>query len=173
MHTPDIVIKENFIPNPAELFYTLMQTVAWDERLKARKTASYGVSYDYSGIAYPQTPMHPELVPICNAINIELGFYPNNCLLNYYPDGTASMGYHSDSSEELAPGTGVAIVSLGAERSILYKNKKDRSIIFPYVLKSGALLFMSNQIQEDWLHAIPKQLGAGPRISITLRDSIK
>lgn len=173
MKEPEIIIKENFVPKPQVLFEKLMGSVTWDERMRARKTSSFGVSYDYSGIVYAQTAMHPDLLPICEAINIELGFYPNNCLLNYYSDGSSSMGYHSDSSEELTSGTGVAIISLGAERSIFYKNKNDKTLIFQYPLKSGALLFMTNKVQDEWLHAIPKQLESGPRISITFRKIIK
>jgi len=135
---PEIAIKENFIPNHEELFKQLLESVTWDERMKARKTASFGVSYDYSGIEYPQVSMHSDLVVVCDEVNRELGFYPNNCLLNYYPDGSSSMGYHSDSSEELALGTGVAIVSLGAERVISYRSKIDKEIKFEYILKSGA-----------------------------------
>jgi len=141
--------------------------------MRARKTASFGVSYDYSGVEYPQTEMHPMLLPVCDRIESELGFRPNNCLLNYYPNGDSTMGYHSDSSEELRDGTGVAIVSLGAERLIVYRSKKDKQVKYKYQLKSGALLYMSKEIQEHWMHAIPKQNGCGERISLTFRQIIK
>lgn len=173
MKEPEILLKDNFVPNHEDLYRQLMESVEWDQRMKARKTASFGVSYDYSGIEYPQTEMHPELEPICKAIEKELGFYPNNCLLNYYPDGNSSMGYHSDSSEELAPDTGVAIISLGAERKISYRSKTDKEVKFEYPLKSGVLLFMPNQIQIDWMHSIPKQPEVGERISVTMRAIIK
>ena len=141
--------------------------------MKARKTASFGLSYDYSGITYPETDMLPELIPLCEKIESELGFYPNNCLMNFYPDGKASLGFHSDSSEELKEGTGVAIISLGAERDIHYKNIEDRSLVIPYKLKSGALLYMGKDVQDKWLHAIPVDEQAGARISLTFREIIK
>ncbi len=65
---PKIVVIENFIDNPDELFTTIRDSVIWDERMKARKTASFGVSYDYSGITYPETIMPSELTPICDQI---------------------------------------------------------------------------------------------------------
>ena len=170
---PNLIIIEHFISEPTELFKELLRSVEWDETMKARKTASFGVSYDYSGISYPKSEMHPLLKPVCKSIEKELGFYPNNSLLNYYENGDSSMGYHSDSSEELKEGTGVAIVSLGAERNISYRSKKNKEIKYKYLLKNGALLFMSNEIQVNWMHAIKKEKGVGERVSLTFRHIIK
>jgi len=170
---PNLKIISEFLPQSHRLFHILKGGIEWDERMKARKTASFGVSYDYSGITYPQTDMHEELVPLCSKIEQEFGYYPNNCLLNFYKDGNSSLGYHSDSSEELEEGTGVAIISLGAERIINYKNKADHQLIVPYKLKSGTLLFMDVKVQEEWLHSIPKEEGVGARISLTFRKIVK
>lgn len=170
---PPIVLISDFLPDPGNLFSLLRDTVTLDERMRARKTASFGVSYDYSQISYPETPMHPNLVHVCHGIEGKLGFRPNNCLMNYYPDGSSAMGFHSDSSEELAPGTGVAIVSLGAERPIVYRNKADRTIEHVYPLAAGSLLYMSQEMQAEWLHAIPKAEGCGERISLTFRHILK
>ena len=113
--------------------------------------------------------MLPALQPLCDRIARRLGFVPNNCLLNRYLDGESSMGFHSDSSQELADGSGVAIVSLGAERSIIFRAKADRALEFRYPLPAGGLLYMPQEIQSTWLHAIPKMPGAGERISLTFR----
>ena len=83
------------------------------------------------------------------------------------------MGFHSDSSEELVKDTGVAIVSLGSVRDIVYRNKGNKSIEFSYALEPGSVLFMSDSVQKDWLHAIPKREGVGERISITFRRLAK
>jgi alkylated DNA repair dioxygenase AlkB len=155
------------------LFLHLRDNVIGDERMRARKTASFGVSYDYSQITYPEAPMPLELQRICEQIQRVLGFHPNNCLINYYPDGNASMGFHSDSSEELAEGTGVAIVSLGSTRTIVYRSKEQRSDEYSYALEAGSLLYMSQEMQAHWLHAIPKQADAGERISLTFRYIVK
>jgi len=169
MHAPAIVLEPAFLADAVALFEKLQATVAWDERMKARKTASFGVAYNYSQMFYPEVLMPESLASVCAAIGEELGFVPNNCLLNYYPDGAASMGFHSDTATGLAEGTGVAIVSLGAERSIVYRSKQDQTVRFSYPLPSGSLLFMSNQLQEEWLHAIPKAGEVGERISLTFR----
>jgi len=170
---PEIRLIQNFVNDSEALFEHLETSVEWDVRMKARKTASFGVSYNYSGITYPQNEMPAQLASICNNINSVLGFLPNNCLLNYYIDGKSSMGYHSDSSEELLPGTGVAIISLGSIRSISYKNKANKEVVVKYPLEPGTLLYMDDQVQQNWLHAIPKEHGVGSRISLTFRHIIK
>ena len=169
---PELVFIDNFIENSNELFVSLRDNIVWDERIRARKTASFGVAYDYSGITYPEVEMYSELIPICNKIEAEIGFLPNNCLLNYYPDGNSTMGYHSDSAKELKVGTGVAIISLGSTRYISFRSKVDKDIKFKYQLGCGGLLYMDKTIQDNWMHAIPKQGGAGERISLSFRNII-
>lgn len=175
MSAPALRIIPAFLPAvaAADLFAQLQREVDWDQRMKARKTASFGAAYDCSQITYPEAPMPAAIDAVCAALARELGFRPNNCLLNYYEDGLSSMGFHSDTSEELAPDTGVAIVSLGGMRDIVYRNKADRGIEHRYAMTSGSLLYMDQAIQDDWLHAIPKQEAAEPRISMTFRSIVK
>ena len=170
---PDVRIVEDFVDSPELLFNDLLKNTVWDERMKSRKTASFGVSYDYSGISYPRTEMPKELLTICANIEEEIGFQPNNCLLNFYPDGNSKMGYHSDSSEELLPNTGVVIISLGSERDISYRLIENKEIKVRYSLNSGSLLYMADELQQVWQHAIPVQKEAGERISLTFRHIIK
>ncbi|WP_347905334.1 alpha-ketoglutarate-dependent dioxygenase AlkB [Pseudomonas purpurea] len=169
MNPPSISLFPDFISVPQPLFDSLKDSVQWDERMRARKTASFGAPYDYSQITYPAIPMPAALDELCSRIEAQLGFRPNNCLLNYYPDGRSSMGFHSDAREQFVEGTGVAIVSLGHPRSILYRHKQEHTAEFGYTLASGSLLYMSDAVQEQWLHAIPKELDAGERISLSFR----
>ncbi len=166
---PKLTIIDSFIDAADQLFSDLVASVIWDDRLRARKTASVGVSYDYSGMSYAKVEMHEKLVPLCRLIEKTVGFYPNNCLLNYYLDGESSMGFHSDATEDLQAGTGVVIISLGAERVIAYRNKVNKALEHHYPLKNGCFLYMDQQVQHEWLHAIPKQQHAAARISLTFR----
>ncbi|GAB4550280.1 MAG: alpha-ketoglutarate-dependent dioxygenase AlkB [Pleurocapsa sp.] len=172
METLKPIILENFINNADSLFQKIRETVNWDERIKARKTASFGVAYNYSGITYPEVPMMTCLTPICDKIKSKIGFYPNNCLINYYVDGNSKMGYHSDSAAELQEGTGVTILSLGAVRTISFRSKLNKEHKVKYKLTSGTLLYMDNDVQEKWMHAIPREKGRGERISLTFRQII-
>ncbi|QEL17095.1 2OG-Fe(II) oxygenase [Limnoglobus roseus] len=158
-----------FVPTHADLYRQLLTTTEWDDRIRARKTASFGMPYNYSGIAYPTIAFPAHLLPTVDQLEQHLGYRSNNCLANFYPDGTSTMGFHSDSTTELEPGTGIAIVSLGAERTLTFRHQADRTQLEPFRLSSGSLLFMSAMMQNEWKHAILPEEGAGPRISLTFR----
>jgi len=87
---------DNFIDNDSFLFDTLRDTTDWDRRMSSRLTTSFGVSYNYSDISYPDVIIPNYLDDLIVRINDVVGFTPNNCLVNYYLDGRSKMGYHSD-----------------------------------------------------------------------------
>ena len=64
-----ITFIDKFVAEPEALFTLLTHTVQWDERMVARKTASYGKAYNYSQMEYPFQPFLPEL----EALNEKLG----------------------------------------------------------------------------------------------------
>src|SRR5689334_17210695 len=113
-HSLTIVYAQDFVTDPDNLFQSLASQVVWDERLRARKTASFGKPYNYSGMVYQAAPMHALLVPLVDRLESLVGLSADNCLLNYYEDGRSTMGFHSDANIDLAPGSGVAIISLGS-----------------------------------------------------------
>lgn len=173
---PDILYLPHFLSIDVEesLVETLQSTVSWDVSMRARKTASFGVPYDYKQMTYETLVMPCSLEEICEAVEKELSFRPNSCLLNYYEDGNSYIGFHSDSAANLAPETGVVVVSLGSTRTIAFRNKANKKLEYSLTLQPGSLLFMSNEMQLEWLHGIPKELSAeggaiGRRISVTLR----
>lgn len=164
-----ITYIDSFIENPAALFATLKDGVDWDERMVARKTASFGVAYNYSQMSYPFQAFIPELHAIVGSIGESLGFTPNNCLINYYLNGKSKMGFHSDQTDILEAGTGVAIVSVGETRTLRFRNIADKNIIEDYALPSGSLIYMTNEVQEEWQHSIPKSDTDNGRMSLTFR----
>jgi alkylated DNA repair dioxygenase AlkB len=171
---PEASVTPGFIaPDAAtHLFDTLLSQVQWDERMRARKTASFGQTYDDSGVEYQVVPMHPLLIPLCNAIERQIGFPSTNCLLNYYETGRSTMGFHSDATYNLAEGTGVAIISLGAERNLTFRSKSDQSLLINFPLPHGSLFYMTQLTQAFWTHAIKKTETDDARISLTFRHII-
>ena len=155
-----------FLDAPERLFDELLATVVWDTRLRNRKTASFGIPYNYSGLTYPELPFPPAIATLAERATSPLGFLPNNALLNLYA-GDGGMGFHSDSSAALASGSGVGIVSLGAARELVFRRSVER---YTLVLPAGSLLRMSLPMQATWQHALP---AADPttaaRISVTFR----
>ena len=63
-------------------------------------------------------------------------FYPIT-VSYHYADGEVSMGFHSDDTAKLADDTGIAILSLGAARDIVFRNKIDRAIVITHALAKG------------------------------------
>jgi alkylated DNA repair dioxygenase AlkB len=165
-----ITYIENFIIDPETLFEHLKQNVVWDESMMARKTASFGVAYNYSQIHYPFVTMPEKLVQITMDIENVIGFKPNNCLINYYLNGKSTMGYHSDQTDILVDNTGVAIISLGETRILRFRNIANKEEIIDYSLPSGSLIYMTQEVQSLWQHAIPKSSKENSRMSLTFRE---
>lgn len=165
----DFLIKDNFWVDQMRLFETLRDSIAWEGSMAARRTASFGVPYNYAQMRYPALPMHEALKPVVEKLNEVLGVRLNNCLLNFYGTGQSKMGFHADDTTDLQPGTGVAIVSLGYARKLTYRNKANPALQRAFGLQPGSVLYMSSAAQDEWVHAIKKQKGVGPRISLTWR----
>ncbi|MFC4160529.1 alpha-ketoglutarate-dependent dioxygenase AlkB family protein [Chitinimonas lacunae] len=176
MTPPPLEYVPAFVADPQPLLQTLCDSVDWDRRLRARLTASFGRAYGYSGIDYPDVPLPPRLADLAARLAQRLGFLPDNCLLNYYPNGAASMGFHYDDTALLAPDSGIAVLSLGAVRTLRFRPRHQRGAAgpdFPCRLENGSLLFMSAALQADWLHGLPAEADCGPRLSLTFRKLVE
>lgn len=79
------------------------------------------------------------------------------------------MGYHSDQTDILEADTGIAIVSLGETRSLKFRNIANPEQFLTYELPSGSLIYMTQAVQANWQHAIPKSDTNNGRISLTFR----
>jgi hypothetical protein len=135
----------------------------------ARKTASYGLPYNYSGQTYPACEMPPVIASI-SALAAELAAHPfNNCLCNLYETGRNTMGFHCDSYEGLAPSSLIAIASLGATRTLVFRSK-DRARVVDVPLWHGSILLMNETTQREWQLAVRREPDAGLRVSLTFRQ---
>tara|TARA_B110000211_G_C14075699_1_gene551920 strand:+ start:1358 stop:1870 length:513 start_codon:yes stop_codon:yes gene_type:complete len=160
---------EEFVVDHNDLFQFLYSNVNWDSRLASRKTASFGVPYNYSQINYPFQEFPKQLQHLVTEIEKTLGFKPNNCLINYYLDGKSKMGYHSDQTDILVENTGIAIVSLGETRTLRFRNITDQEMKKDFPLPSGSLIHMTSELQDIWQHSIPKANTLNGRMSLTFR----
>ena len=164
-----VLYVEGFLPDQQRAFAWAVANVDWDDRIRARKTASFGVPYNYAGLTYAQRPFPPELESVRARVSKHVGMTANNCLLNYYPDGNARMGFHSDSAMGLVFDSGVAIVSLGAQRALRFRRIAKLEDRLNIVLAPGSLLYMRPEVQQEWQHALPRTSRPAPRISLTFR----
>ena len=87
-----------------------------------------------------------------------------------YRDGRDSVAWHGDTTGRgSTQDTMVAIVSLGAPRSLLLRPRGGGKAL-RHDLGHGDLLVMGGSCQRTWEHAIPKTArAAGPRISVQFR----
>jgi alkylated DNA repair dioxygenase AlkB len=163
-------LLEEFNIDSGSLYDYVMTNTDFDKTMRARWTASYGKSYDYNNMTYEAIPFPDIFTNVLNEIEREIGFRPNNCLINLYHDGNSSMGYHSDNTDVLNDGTGVVIISLGSDRILRFKSKTDPTDMVDFNLINGSLFYMDDVTQSNWLHSIPKSDTTDPRISLTFRD---
>lgn len=169
LESRSIWIDQLFLPDHAALFDHLVRRITWDERIRSRKAASFGLPYNYSGTIWPETAFPDILVPVLDRVEAKLGHRPTNCLALYYPDGASSLGYHSDSTANLVPGTGIAVLSLGAERTLSFRHQATR-LVESYMLRSGSLLWMTAGMQSSWKHGVlADDRVVGGRISLAFR----
>lgn len=161
----------NILSNHEEIFLKIKNETIWDDSMHSRKTISYGIPYNYSNMSYKLTPFPSDIEKMAFIIQKHLGFKPNNCLINYYNTGFSRMGFHSDQIDILHKKTGIAIISLGNERIMRFKDKNSGSVFFDFILKPNSLFYMSAEIQKEWLHSIlPDKLDSSKdRISLTFR----
>ena len=163
-----------FAPEHQALFESLREEVIWTQHMRSRRTASMGVPYNYAGASYPVSPWHPAVRALGERVAEVVGFAPTNCLLNFYPTGRHSVGWHSDDTDILAPGTGVAIVSLGETRTLKLRCVVDGAFHYEALpLPGGSLLTMSAAMQADWRHAIRREDTEAPRISLSYRHIVR
>jgi len=101
----------------------------------------------------------------------ELGEPFRTAGLCLYRDGRDSVAWHGDTiGRGSTQDTMVAIVSLGAPRSLLLRLRGGGGPTLRHDLGHGDLLVMGGSCQRTWEHAVPKSTRAtGPRISVQFR----
>jgi alkylated DNA repair dioxygenase AlkB len=170
-----------------KLLRELIDNIAWRQEevtiygkrhLQPRLSAWYGdkeLDYCYSGITMQPQPWSQTLLNLKARVESLAAQDFNSVLLNYYRDHRDSMGMHSDDESELGKQPVIASLSLGEERTLIFRHKyrKDLNTI-KLPLPSGSLLVMKGATQSYWKHGINKQKQpCGPRLNLTFRNIIK
>lgn len=138
-----------------------------------RLTAWYGdrdKEYIYSGTKHYPIPWTEELLKIKDRIEPIAGMKFNSVLLNYYRDANDSVAWHSDDEHELGVNPIIASVSFGQVRRFDIRHKKDRDSRHSIYLENGSLLIMKGDLQDNWVHQIPKSTKPlRARVNLTFR----
>ncbi|MFW5815395.1 MAG: alpha-ketoglutarate-dependent dioxygenase AlkB family protein [Wenzhouxiangella sp.] len=167
---------------PAKLFTNLGQTLDWRQlpvRMFGRSIpqprltdfrADPGVGYRYSGLSLEARPWTDDLALIRQIVERRTGCCFNSVLCNFYRDGRDYMGWHADNEPELGPEPVIASVSFGAQRRFVLKPRTGGPERVEFELESGSLLLMCGDVQEHWLHQLPRAMRVSEaRINLTFR----
>ena len=142
------------------------------EHLIPRLQAWYGdpkAQYEYSGLPLEPLPWTSALKELKKRCETTSDTRFNSVLANWYRHGQDSMGMHSDDEPQLGSKPIIGSVSLGGERTLVFKHKQTKQRI-PIELAHGSLLIMAGMTQDYWQHGINKT--AKPisgRINLTFR----
>jgi len=93
-----------------------------------RLVANVGKPYRYPSASLAGGEWTPTLVGLRDQLQEAVGVELNECLVSYYPDGAAHVGWHRDGGRD--PGTPIVSVSLGERRSFdLWSPDGDHQIL--------------------------------------------
>jgi alkylated DNA repair dioxygenase AlkB len=162
-----------------QLLATLKRDTPWKQEVASfgrplpRLTAYYadaGIAYRYSGVEHPALPWPDYLGDLRRRVEEVAGAPFNSLLLNFYRDGSDSIGYHSDAEPELGLNPIVPSISLGSTRRFLLKHVSTNELL-TFDLTHGSLLVMAGTTQHHWRHSVPKtKTPVGERINLTFRN---
>ena len=164
------------------LFAGLLADTAWEQHelklfgrcVKAPRLSAWygdrGAAYAYSGVRLTPREWTASLLAVKNTVETLCRQTFNSVLLNCYRNGDDSMGWHSDDEPELGPEPVIASVSLGAQRALRLRHKRDRRHTHRLLLPDASLLLMQGATQSCWQHSLPKTRSrCGQRINLTFR----
>ena len=136
----------------------------------------------------PLLPFSPTVEAIRGYVETTLNHPVNHVLIQHYRNGADYISEHSDKTVDVVQGSNIVNVSLGAERAMTLRTKRDAAdaadegrISERVALPHNSMLVMGLETNKKWLHSIrsdkrpdkAKTVGElfenGERISLTFR----
>jgi alkylated DNA repair dioxygenase AlkB len=174
-HGAWIDVRPGWIAGADALFARLAESVPW----RAERRHMYDRVVDVprllcfyaEGEPLPDPVLDEARQALDEHYGPELGEPFRTAGLCLYRDGHDSVAWHGDTTGRgSTQDTMVAIVSLGAPRSLMLRPRGGGGQALRHDLGHGDLLVMGGSCQRTWEHAIPKTNRAtGPRISVQFR----
>ena len=131
-------------------------------------------AYRYTGGTHEAKPLPVEVERLIEHIrpklpNPDMTF--NSCLITRYNSGANYIPSHRDDEPVIDPDSHIVTISIGSERTMVFKNNSG-SINIDQKLADGSMLVCSRFAQDFWLHSIDKEESSDPgiRFSFTLRN---
>lgn len=127
-----------FLENAEELFSIILQKTDWIKIDYFKRHVSR-----YAGNM-------KELNSILSDIASQFSRTVTGAFLNYYENGNEYAPYHADKYN-----CDTCLISLGATRILRYKENNTKTNV-DYVLNSGDLLFIPNEMNNNYKHSLLK-----------------
>ena len=93
----------------------------------------------------------------------------NSVLVNYYPDGSSKINFHSDDEDDIDDNSFIFTLSFGHSRTIIFRTLERKKHVAKISLKDRSILLFSKASQHLFQHAILPETGVSERISLTFR----
>lgn len=170
-------LRSGWVTGCDELFARLVEAVPW----RAERRTMYErvvevprlVRFYGDGAALPDPLLESAKVQLSRHYADELGEPFTTAGMCFYRDGRDSVAWHGDTiGRSRTEDTMVAILSLGAPRTLLLRQRGGGSATLRFSIGHGDLLVMGGSCQRTWEHAVPKTAKpVGPRISVQFRPT--
>ncbi|TDC56923.1 alpha-ketoglutarate-dependent dioxygenase AlkB [Jiangella ureilytica] len=168
-------VRRGWVDGSDQLFTGLVESVPW----RAERRTMYDrvvdvprlVRFYGDGEPLPDPLLTEARDALSRHYGAELGEPFTTAGMCFYRDGRDSVAWHGDTiGRSSTEDTMVAIVSLGAPRSLLLRQRGGGSATLRFAVGHGDLLVMGGSCQRTWEHAVPKTAKpVGPRISVQFR----
>ena len=161
-----VEVVPGWLAGAADWFDRLVADAAWGQRHRRMYDQDVVEPRLTCGWSLAEAPAPASALAALLGRRHGVGF--DRVAANLYRDGNDSVAWHGDRVRFTHAAPVVAIVSLGAPRRFALRplaGGPSRRL----TLCGGDLLVMGGRSQHDWQHAVPKQPGAGARISVTFR----
>jgi nicotinamidase-related amidase/alkylated DNA repair dioxygenase AlkB len=178
---------KNVLPNPVDIFESLMKEVIWHDMSHAGGTVSrkVGLQAEKSNgiepiyrfpndIEIPINCFTPTVLRIKNHLSELLGYNLNHAKIQLYENGKSFIGPHTDKTLDITIGTDIVNVSFGTTRKfeLKHKSKKIDGIYMRHSvdLHDNSLFILDWETNKKFTHAVRKSDTTEPRISIVFRS---
>ena len=151
-------------------FAVLRDQVEWRSERRLMYDREVDVPRLVAGYALDDPDLPGELRAAADIARRLAGCEFNSVGLNFYRDGRDSVAPHNDKLHELTAGAPIALLSLGATRTMTIRTKATPRRSIQLDLEPGSVLLMTYATQQHFDHGIPKAtVATGPRISVAFR----
>ena len=180
-HVPKIVApepdmyyyKEDFISVEEEQNLIKFLSTADFKQENGHSVKNFGASYQYTGAADSKDSkisIPDEFSPILDQIK---ALYPevniNQCLVNFYDRHDSFLPQHSDKELAIDPESSIYTVSLGQDRTVIFKERHSDTTN-SVVVKGRSMYAMTRSSQDFYTHQIDNEPDTtDTRYSLTFR----